>query len=395
MKTMKFKLAKVIDLNSDLSKTWYVEYYFEHPETGKFQQFKRYVSKKLKTKQARYARANEIKNEINDKLVMGWNPFEVELPSKKNIMLAFKEAMKRKQVDYTSNRSVHTVQDSWTKFSKFLINTDLNNIPVEQFSRHHALMFLDWLVDHYNISNRTRNNHLSTVKSIFNFMISRDWIQVNPFSRVAKLPTRETQVRLYSREDLHKIEKHLPGYNYDLYIIAMLVYYCALRPQEIVRLKRMHFNSLESGVIAITGDISKNTKSQAIAVPKAFVADLQKKDWNFPANYYVFSRQMHPGIYKIAPTRIAEAWRAFCRKYKIPDEMKLYDLKHTGGGMAVEAGINVRDIQLQMRHSSLNITEQYLKKFANTASDNLIDNFPDFGSIADDKEYRGNKKKKP
>jgi len=74
--------------------------------------------------------------------------------------------------------------------------------------------------------------------------------------------------------------------------------------------------------------------------------------------------------------------------------MKLYDLKHTGGGMAVEAGINVRDIQLQMRHSSLSITEQYLKKFANTASDKLIENFPDFGSIADDKEYRGNKKKK-
>jgi hypothetical protein len=80
---------------------------------------------------------------------MGWNPFEIELPAKKNIMLAFKEAMKRKQADYTSNRSVHTVNDSWTKFSKFLINSDLNGISVENFTKHHAIMFLDWMIDHY------------------------------------------------------------------------------------------------------------------------------------------------------------------------------------------------------------------------------------------------------
>jgi len=382
----KFKLARLVDCNLDISKTWYVEFYFEHPESGKLFQFKKYISKRLRTKAARIERGQLMKKEINERLMMGWNPFSDELPGKKSISSIIKEAVKRKKAHYTSVRSLNTVNDTYRKFMAFLRSNGLESITVDQFGKQQALRFLDWIMDHYEIGNYTRNNHLQNIKALFNYMVSRDWILVNPFSKIEKLPVRETPIRLFSRNDLKIIADKLPGYDYNLYVIAMLIYYCALRPQEIVRLRRSNF-LIEHGLILASGDITKNTKSQTIAIPKAFLNELRAKDWDFADSMYVFSKYLRPGKIPIASTRIAEAWRLFCRKHGISDERKIYDLKHTGGGMAVDAGISMRDIQMQMRHSSLEITEGYLRKFTNTTSEKLIQCFPDFHEISGAPQY--------
>jgi site-specific recombinase XerD len=55
---------------------------------------------------------------------------------------------------------------------------------------------------------------------------------------------------------------------------------------------------------------------------------------------------------------------------------KLYELKHTGAGRAIEAGANIRDVQLHLRHSNINTTEIYLKAFRSSTSEEFIKNFP-------------------
>ena len=49
--------------------------------------------------------------------------------------------------------------------------------------------------------------------------------------------------------------------------------------------------------------------------------------------------------------------------------------------MAIENGINLRDLQLQLRHSSLEMTQVYLDKFKRQPSEKLANNFPDLGQI--------------
>jgi integrase len=76
----------------------------------------------------------------------------------------------------------------------------------------------------------------------------------------------------------------------------------------------------------------------------------------------------------VAPTRIAECWRKFAKEFGI--KKNIYALKHTGNGMALENGANIRDLQLQNRHSSLDQTQRYLDRFSRNVSEKFINSFP-------------------
>ncbi len=94
----------------------------------------------------------------------------------------------------------------------------------------------------------------------------------------------------------------------------------------------------------------------------------------YPDNFYAFSKNLEPGEKMIQPQRIHEAWKKFTRIYDI--DTTIYNFKHTGAGKAMEAGIDIRDLQLHMRHSSLTVTEKYLNRFRKQGSDKLKTGFP-------------------
>lgn len=45
----------------------------------------------------------------------------------------------------------------------------------------------------------------------------------------------------------------------------------------------------------------------------------------------------------------------------IQGHYSFYSLKHTGVVRAVKAGVNIKEIQLQLRHHSLDMVNEYLK----------------------------------
>lgn len=53
-----------------------------------------------------------------------------------------------------------------------------------------------------------------------------------------------------------------------------------------------------------------------------------------------------------------------------------YSWKHTGAVMAVKGGINIKDLQLQLRHHSLDMVNEYLKNLGVTDSERLLNHFP-------------------
>ena len=130
----------------------------------------------------------------------------------------------------------------------------------------------------------------------------------------------------------------------------------------------------------IPGKVSKNKKQEVVQIPDALMPILMKLDLQYPGHFYVFAKNQKRGRNEYAPTRIAEAWREFAEHYGI--EKNIYSLKHTGVGMAIESGINVRDLQLHLRHSSLEMTQIYLDKFNNSPSAKLSKNFPDLSNLS-------------
>ena len=373
-----FKTAKLFDAGGDLSQRWFIFYYFRSPETGKFRRFRHWIPTTLITSTARRDKAHLMMKTINKKLLQGYNPF-VQMDKKYKLLTAGLTYVLSLKEHTCRIRSYHTYCSFVNQFTEWLQSKKMTFISVDDFNYYHAQEFMDYTKSKLKNGNRTYNHRITGMKSMFKMLLKREWILVNPFENIERLPEEDPQIEAFNVDELMLMQQNLPEYNFDLYVCACLIFYCFIRPAELVRLKVSNFH-LVNRAIVIPGKASKNKKQEVVQIPNALYPILMNLDLNYPGDFFVFARHQKRGKKEIAPTRIAEAWRKFADEFGI--DKNIYSLKHTGVGMAIENGINIRDLQLQLRHSNLEMTQIYLDKFNMRPSEKLSTDFPDLARLA-------------
>ena len=371
---MNYKLAKLYDADNDLSRQWFVYFYFKHPENGKFVRFRKWISNRIRTKSGRRDVAHAIIKSFNIKLQRGWSPFAEEETRLTSIEQAFNHAINIKSASI-GKRAVQTYRSISGKFIMYLQKNKLNNVSIGDISHKIIQDFFDQSIIKEKISPRTFNNRITALKTIFNWLIRRDYLLFNPADRIERMPEPDPELTAFTESELRMISGELPGWDYNLYVISQLIFYCFLRPAEIVRLQ---FKDVvrEKSLIMVPGTKSKNKKTETIIMPDQLMINIREWNLGFPQNWYLFSKNLCPGQKEIAPTRIAEAWKRFAEANGIIKG--IYSLKHTGKGMAFDQGFNPRDIQLQNRHYSLEQTQQYLNRFRRVAGEKFQKEFKGF-----------------
>jgi integrase len=371
-----FKLTKLNDADSDINKRWFAFYSYINPETNRLQRFRIFISNQLLTKTARYKKFHEIKAEYDQKLLRGWNPFEAENPNLMTCTRAI-DLFKSVKARTLRKRSISAYSSFINHFNKWLKKENLLNLPVSQFSFHHAQKLMDYILTSSTINNCTYNNYLRAYKTIFNFFEYRELLVKNPFFKCQTLREDEGKIVAFSSKEWEIIQKHLKEYDKRLWLAAMFIYYAALRPAEIIKLRFADID-LERQKICSMSANSKNKKQQIIELVDQLQLILKEENWDYPEDYYLFSKNLLPGPKLNFPTRIAGRWRKFANKYEIK-ERHIYDLKHNVAGRLIDAGFNSRDIQFHLRHHSLDQTEKYLSKFRNTSGERMKHSYPNFG----------------
>lgn len=370
-----YKLPKLYDGDNDLDQRWFVYFSYRHPETGKMKRFRIFISSKYRTATARREKAHELIKQYSVKLKQNWNPFEHEHIQLVTAIIAMDRILEIKKSSIRP-RSYYTLKNIVKSFQEYLKAHKLERISINDFSSRQAIEFLDWSKMHYKLSNRTVNYRRMNMKTLFNDLIYREYVEVNPFDKTRKLPVEETSIIAYTPSELRKLTDNLPKYNYNLYVIARMIFYCYIRPQEICRLKISDID-LDAQVIHLPGRSSKNKKSEVVVIPDQLKDDFCKMSLKYPGDYYFCGKGLVPGPKYTAPTRIAEAWSAWTKTVKLRNR-GIYALKHTSVGMAAKEGkINLRDLQLQLRHHSLDMTQGYMDRFSSIASERLKSSFPE------------------
>lgn len=372
-----YQLAKVYDYGGDLSARWYVEYKFKHPDTGKYVKYREWLSKTLLTRSARYVEALKIKKKINDKLLSGFDPFEDE---EKNytFQMAFNEALKLKGA--TIGDRANTDYASHVKtFIAWLKDKNYYTLKPAYFNFKKCQQFADYLSTDRKLANRTRNNYIATLRGLFKLFKKRGIVDLNHWENIDKLRVKETAIASFTDAERLKITELLPSEHYPLYCVALIIYYCYIRPTEITRI-RISDIDFKKSQINVSGYQSKNGKTKPVVMHPHLSECLKKLNLqNFPEHYYVFasSKRLQPSDTKVAGTRIADAWRLIM-KNKHGFTKNIYDLKATGAGQAFDSGIDARQIQLQIRHASLDETQRYLEKISNKPGQIFREKMPVF-----------------
>lgn len=353
----------------------YVFFSAVDPATGQMRR-KRYYIDHIRDSKLRDRHAKKLIDHINSLLDAGKNPFVDKVDSKKyttiekalKFVIDFKNLYIRKRTKHSFDSRIKVLRE-WLQKKKFL------DKYIFEFNETTALAFMNDLVTKRKISGRTYNNYLIDYRTFFNTLVKNKYITSNPFHAVGRMPEQETDKRAFREDESTRYFAFIRENDYDFYIISLYCYYLALRPAEICRLKISDF-WLSKGLVVVPASKSKNKKKRIVPIAVPFLKLLKEYFNNLPSGYYICSKGLKPGDRFEHSTRIAEHFRSIAIQMKIPEEVKFYSLKDTAADRLIDCGFNTKTIRDLFGHSSIAVTDAYLKKFRNTIDERLIHEFP-------------------
>lgn len=173
--------------------------------------------------------------------------------------------------------------------------------------------------------------------------------------------------RYFQKHQINRLTLAIQERDPELFMFVKFIYYCFIRPKEL-RMLCVDSLLLDSNQIFIPGAVSKNKKSEYVAIPEAFRADLEQYRELPPSQllFPVAENNMYNRHLRILKALGFDTKKGYC----------LYSWKHTGAINAVKNGVGVKELQIQLRHHSLDQVNEYLRQMGVWDLKNLQANFP-------------------
>lgn len=183
-----------------------------------------------------------------------------------------------------------------------------------------------------------------------------------------------TPCLFFQRHQIAKLSAVIRVEDPELWLFVQFIYYCFIRPRELRQLKASSV-LLDDKRIYVPGTISKNKVSQYVAIPDAFFPELVDHVERLNPDDYLFPWSRDHS--KPAPeNHFYNRHRKFLRRLGFGKGYTIYSWKHTGAVAAVKAGANMKELQIQLRHHSLDQVNDYLRQMGVFDISNLRESFP-------------------
>jgi integrase len=326
----------------DLSKRWYLEAIIDDKRVKKYGSINRYH-----TVLERLAAADELLVQLQNKPI--------------------KRVLRTVSFDWLENnkyrwriKSYQTVKSKLTVFFDWLAGRALSSSALLNFLQH---------IGQCGRSRTTHNNYLR----IFKMVNTECWKIKDLFDEVRPLRAEAIPAKYFTRTQIDFLRDKLAALNPEVLLFAQFQYFCFIRPGEL-RLLRVDDIALDEARILIRGAISKNRKEQYVCIPAAFVPVLEAALIGRNPSDYVFG-----GLVPHCKDFIAKKHQTILKGLHFDTaRYKLYSWKHTGAVAAVRAGVHIKELQIQLRHHSLDQVNAYLRQLGVTDLEKLAQNFPAF-----------------
>lgn len=369
-------------LTEQAKQTWYVEYYYEGKRIRVTENLNRIKDPKEKQYQA-----DLLLQAIKQDLADGLNPLNpdayiqkifVENMSLKDAIEHFKEYHEKHQ---TKKKTVQTYMSKLKALLEYYPNKSLKD-----FTTKHLENFVQSKIEDGTYSHNSVKAAKRIFSTFFAVMLELEYITVNPIkgfnNKIKSFKEVEEKHVPYTPEDLKTILQWLDQNDKFGAFFCRMVYYTCIRPKEIRGLRIKDIN-LKNRTITIPANIKKNTinnQSDIINIDPSFFLELEKLNLDkYPKEYFLTGDSKNIiGENKVGENtpynKLISAFKAIDKQRlkenpNIKDEdllqnkgYDLYSFKHTSNITKYNAGWTLSQIMKANRHSSIQMTEVYLKK---------------------------------
>lgn len=267
-----------------------------------------------------------------------------------------------------------TYQSFTSIFSEWIKRLDWTGLCIAAFDRAKAKVFLDYvLMDRKDrkgksVSNRTYNNYLINMRSLFYELVERGYLSENPFANHKPRKEEEKLRHAFEPGDSKIIARHVYQNNRPVYLAILLISHCGMRLSELRRLRARDID-LDRGLIVLGGDQTKNKERAFITIPHSAIPTLRSFGLDkIPAGYLVFGLGLKPHPKQcVGRNTISDRFREMLKAMLKAGQLKTiegysaYSWKDTGAIAMVKAGMDILALQKHLRHKSLSTTQRYLQ----------------------------------
>jgi integrase len=393
-----YKCLRLYDAGGDLSKDWFVSYYYRIPGTDTFKRIKeRFDMNRIHSVVERRTYGKACVAFMKDKLQQGFNPFEEVKVVGQTVDFRIVVQLQKILNDISFNASTTakaSYQEHNNRFKKFIEARGLFDRYMVELNIDHAKQYKRWLLYEQDLAVKTVNASLSYMALYWENAIEKRWAAVNPFISVPRAKakeksiTEETDERFepLTADEMVQVFETLKQHN-ELNFIRFLafIFYAWARPVEISRL-RVSDIDMNRGLIRFRKGQTKNKKAafvQIVPPLKKILAEMKLHEQ--PADWFLFSGDgagFAPGRSQLTKYRAGERWRKYIknetREYVFAAgrghrrttkgegiKKDMYALKHTGNIEYLLQNVGRVDLkwqQMQNRHSSSIMTDRYNRK---------------------------------
>lgn len=309
--------------------------------------------------------------EINMKLEAGKNPgIEAEMPkayTKIKEAIEIYLSIKKKQMREDGYRSYKSFVN---KLYEFLDENKISDCYVISFNKDIAVDFLTELELDKAVGNRTWNNYLAFYRTLWNWLIEKNYIKVNVFEGFRKKEEPEKLRKIIDDKTHSKIVEYCSSNMPNFEIVIDLVRCAFIRPAEICKIQIENVD-LQNKVIHIPAGKAKTKKFRYSYLPEWLCDKIksQIKLDRYPKSFYLFTRDLNPGPVKIGTRELDKMFTKMRDETKIGSDKQLYSYRDTGITNLENMGIPRSVIQKLTDHH----TEKMVGKYVHSPSTELME----------------------
>lgn len=370
--------------DGDLSQNWYVEFQFRLPDDETPHRYRVYsglgkgtaderddVAEKLIAYYTNYLKSGEyLKSEPN------LNPLkhsETFRPEHKmwtdrynemridSLVLKFlnhiQKSVKPKTFqDYTSKLKV---------FKEYVVN-ELNNLPINKVTHSQLMPFFESLANDKDLCRQTIEKYMQIVRTFFTWCedIGMRDEETNPIKRVPKIGrVIDKSPGVFDRDERVRLKNAIKPNEPWLWLACEIIYYCAIRPGSELRLLRVGDINFDTNTIRVRAEIAKNKTTEIVGIPNVLMSYMYELNLNmYDKELYIFGKNGVPSNIEMGKNTMRNRFNRYRDMLRISPDKKFYSWKHTGAISAAQNGATIFELKDQLRHKSIQTTEEYLKK---------------------------------
>lgn len=348
---------------------WIIEYWCEDPATLQMRRCRVRVAKIRKrypTQREAVAHITKIVNHINMKLMQGWNPFvasenqQMYIPADEVAEKFLNE--KQKELRPDTIRSYKSFLNTFVSYFHSRCS-DLKYFSL--FNKQHASRFMEYVYLDREVSQRCYNNYLKFCRCFFNWCVEHCYVASNPFQNIKTKQKTDKKRVIIDAKTRKAIANYLAENQPQMLLVCKLIYYCLLRPKEIINLRVCDVD-FDGGTIFVNSEVAKNHHSRHAAMTADVMRSLEYIK-SYKPDMWLISQDWMPGYVKAENAKFSKIWIKLRPKMRLPKEMQLYSFRDTGIFDMLKAGIDPLTVKQHADHHSLSMTTLY----SNHADPNL------------------------